>query len=750
MGYYIRLFLLLFIVQHSLNAQQVRPDDGYLFDDTVVPRIDVFLSQDSLDIMLTPANVRSNHEYISTCIVRKGDQIDTIENVGLRLRGNSSRLADKQSFKLSFNTYEKGRKYNGVEKLNLNGEHNDPSIVRAKLAWDFFADAEVPSARVNHVRLYINDEYRGLYLNVEHIDEEFVKKRFENTDGNLFKCLWPANLNYINGNPESYKFINNGRRAYDLKTNVSEDDYSGLADLIWRLNSSVTNNFQCKIEEVLDVNSVLKAMAIDMLTSNWDGVINQNNFYLYEDLSNGIFHWIPYDTDNTFGIDWFGIDWASVDIYQYANRLGGDRPLYEQMLTLPEYRAKYTYYVDQLIQSYYNNSILDPVLDDAKNMILPFRIPDTYAEDDYNWSIADFSNSYDNFDDAHVKYGLKSFITKRKNKALEQLDDYDIVPIMNSLKIIHTESDVQISADMVDDLGIASVILHYSVDTAEWAESIMTLNGDGHYSATVAINAPGIMKYYIKATDSSDQNRNFPSCGNTEINTGFFPTPNLVINEFMASNSTAVTDNNGEYDDWIELYNADNVDIQLSNYYLSDNSENPNKWQLPNITIAPDDYLLIWADEDGSQGDTHANFKLQKSGEQIGIYDNEDNNFAPLDYIEYGTQNTDISFGRTPNGFGDFEVLDFYTPNANNDINTNVSEITFQNLSIHPNPATIEFKIDDNYIGNRYSIIDTHGKVLTSGIYGEGINIKHLPSGLYYIRIAGEVKISIDKFMVVR
>ena len=288
MGRLITLLCIALIMSYTAMAQQARPDDGYLFDQTTVPKIEVFLAQDSLDIMLQ-GNLYSNHEYLAMCIITKGDTKDTIHNIGLRLRGNTSRLAEKKSFKISFNSFDKGRKYKGVEKLNLNSEHNDPSVARAKLVWDFFAYAEVPAARVNHVRLYINNEYRGLYLNVEHIDEEFVKKRFENTDGNLFKCLWPANLNFINSDPESYKFSNDGRRTYDLKTNVTEDDYSGLADFIWRLNNTVTNNFQCKIEEVLDVNSVLKAMAIDMLTSNWDGVINQNNFYLYEDLKTGIF-----------------------------------------------------------------------------------------------------------------------------------------------------------------------------------------------------------------------------------------------------------------------------------------------------------------------------------------------------------------------------------------------------------------------------------------------------------------------------
>ena len=730
-------------------AQQARPDDGYLFDQTTVPKIEVFLAQDSLDIMLQ-GNLYSNHEYLAMCIITKGDTKDTIHNIGLRLRGNTSRLAEKKSFKISFNSFDKGRKYKGVEKLNLNSEHNDPSVARAKLVWDFFAYAEVPAARVNHVRLYINNEYRGLYLNVEHIDEEFVKKRFENTDGNLFKCLWPANLNFINSDPESYKFSNDGRRTYDLKTNVTEDDYSGLADFIWRLNNTVTNNFQCKIEEVLDVNSVLKAMAIDMLTSNWDGVINQNNFYLYEDLKTGIFHWIPYDTDNSFGIDWFGIDWATVDIYQFANRLGGERPLYQQMLTLPEYRAKYTYYVDQLIQTYYNNDLLDPALDNVRDMIIPFRIPDTYAQEDYDWNLSDFNNSFDNFDDAHVKYGLKSFITKRKNKALDQLDDYDILPIMNHTTIESTENEVKFTADVIDDIGVTSVVLHYSIDGTEWTESSMHLNSDNLYSTTVSINTPGVMQYYIKATDSSNQSRNFPNCGHTVINTGYLATPKLVINEFMASNNNTITDNHGEYEDWIELYNADDTDILLSNYYLSDNSEDFNKWQLPNISLGPDEYLLIWADEDSEQGDTHANFKLSKGGEKIGIYDNENNNYAPLDFIEYGAQNTDVSFGRIPNGVGNFEVLDYSTPNANNDINTAIKEITFQDLSIHPNPASFEIKIDEIYKGGEYTISDIQGNVLISAIYEDVINIKDLPSGIYFIAVLSQRNTSVDKFIVVR
>ncbi|MEZ4908606.1 MAG: CotH kinase family protein [Saprospiraceae bacterium] len=104
----------------------------------------------------------SDDEYPATFIYDNGNIKDTIYNVGFRLRGNTSRYSAK-SFKVSFNTFESGRKYYGVEKLNLNGEHNDPSIVRSKFCADVAKELGVIGSRANHVRFYINDEFKGLY-----------------------------------------------------------------------------------------------------------------------------------------------------------------------------------------------------------------------------------------------------------------------------------------------------------------------------------------------------------------------------------------------------------------------------------------------------------------------------------------------------------------------------------------------------------------------------------------------------------
>ena len=203
--------------------------------------------------------------------------------------------------------------------MNLNGEHNDPTIVRSKLGWDLAEQMGIIATRANHVELYINGEYRGLYLNVEHIDEEFVELRFGNNDGNLYKCIYPADLDYKGANPALYKEVFWGRRAYQLRTNTDEDDYSDLAHFIDVLNNTDSDDFACELEQIFNVQDYLKAMAFDILTANWDGPLyNKNNFYLYHNTATGQFEYIPYDIDNTFGIDWFQKDWAERDINDWG------------------------------------------------------------------------------------------------------------------------------------------------------------------------------------------------------------------------------------------------------------------------------------------------------------------------------------------------------------------------------------------------------------------------------------------------
>jgi hypothetical protein len=141
----------------------------------------------------------------------------------------------------------------------------------------------------------------------------------------------------------------------------------------------------------------------------------------------------------------------------------------------------------------------------------------------------------------------------------------------------------------------------------------------------------------------------------------------IVINEVMASNTSTLADPQGEFDDWIELRNLTDQDVDLTGRYLSDEPNHPRKWAFPAGTVIPaDGYLLVWADEDGSATPgLHASFKLSADGEEIFLTDTDANLNAILDSISFGPQTTDRSYGRTDADADVWAVIDATPGTAN-------------------------------------------------------------------------------------
>lgn len=137
----------------------------------------------------------------------------------------------------------------------------------------------------------------------------------------------------------------------------------------------------------------------------------------------------------------------------------------------------------------------------------------------------------------------------------------------------------------------------------------------------------------------------------------------LFINEFMASNSSIVADEYGDYDDWIEIYNKGDSTVSLGGMYLTDNLGTPNKWKIPDTTIPAGGFLMFWADTETAEGKLHTNFKLSASGEEIGLFDTDANGNLPIDSIFFGAQLKDTSYGRFPDGNDTWQF--FYNPTPN-------------------------------------------------------------------------------------
>ncbi len=127
----------------------------------------------------------------------------------------------------------------------------------------------------------------------------------------------------------------------------------------------------------------------------------------------------------------------------------------------------------------------------------------------------------------------------------------------------------------------------------------------------------------------------------------------IVINEVMASNVTFFSDPQGEYDDWIELFNTTDAPVDVGGLYLTDDESEPRKWQIPTdnpalTTIPAQGFLLIWADGDMGGPGLHADFGLSADGDEVALFDSDGSTL--LDSISFGSQISDFSYGRNPDG----------------------------------------------------------------------------------------------------
>ena len=143
---------------------------------------------------------------------------------------------------------------------------------------------------------------------------------------------------------------------------------------------------------------------------------------------------------------------------------------------------------------------------------------------------------------------------------------------------------------------------------------------------------------------------------------------NLYINEFLASNSTVITDDFGEHDDWIEIFNAESFPVDIGGMFVTDDLSEPDKWQIPatapgQTTIPAGGFLVVWFDGDPVQGVLHVDTKLSAGGEDIGLYAPDG---TPIDELSFGPQTPNISYGRTTDGGNVFQFFSIPTPGTSN------------------------------------------------------------------------------------
>ena len=726
------LFGLFILAVVQVLAQPNLPDNGPVYTADEIPKVYITIDGDSLDDLYLEENWYSNHEYPASFVFETATETDEIPLVGFRFRGNTSRDKIKKSFKVSFNTFIQGQKYFGLEKLNLNAEVNDPAMMRSRLCWELFHDLGVPAPRSNHVEVYINGDYYGLYLNTEHIDEEFCELRFGSQGGNLYKCSYPANLAYLGSNPDSYKVAPWDSRTYELKTNTELDDYSDLAEFIGFLNLSSNEELKCELFQYFNVYSYLKVAAVDVLTGNWDGYIyNQNNFYLYHNPVTDQFEYIPYDTDNTWGIDWLDRNWSDRNIYTWS-QTGQDRPLFNRLMNIDEFRDIFSYHVDDLLENHYFTPVHQSYIQNLQGFIEESALADTYRPLDWGYNNSDFLNALDEGAEGHVDFGVLEFAEIRRNAALAQLESVSIAPVPVLTKEEFDQFPSVFAVEVFLEGPICQLAeLNYSID-GEQQPSLSISNPIN--SCFFEIELPEVFEeltYNISFLSSEGADRTV-YCDSKHIYNA--PSSGIVINEVMSSNDLTISDEAGDFDDWIEIYNPTDASVNLEDYFLSDNSSSPTKWYFPEYALQSGEFLLVWADRDLQDGPFHTNFRLSSAGEEVLLFKEEPDGIRWVDGITFPVLPSDFSYGREVDAQLPWILFSTSTPGETNSGPLGISETrTAENL-IFPNPvSTLLFFGKET----EYQIESIEGRILAIG-KGEFFNAESMSTGVYIVRFSDE------------
>lgn len=197
----------------------------------------------------------------------------------------------------------------------------------------------------------------------------------------------------------------------------------------------------------------------------------------------------------------------------------------------------------------------------------------------------------------------------------------------------------------------------------------------------------------------------------------------IVINEFMATNSSTLADEDGDSSDWIEIYNSDNSPVNLQGYGLSDNSAGADKWLFPNVTLNAGEFLTVFAsnkDRSVAGNELHTNFKLSASGEYLGLFVPNGtvvHAYAPV----YPSQFTDVSYGI--DGNGDPVFFSDPTPNASNSDSTIPAAVTFSVAhGFYNSPQSVALVSATPNVTIRYTV-DSSEPTITSAIYTQPLSV---------------------------
>ncbi len=738
-----------------------------LYDDSIIQKIEITFNANNWDQLLDNAYATTEDYILAESVSINGLMFDS---VGVKYKGNSTYNSSqvKNPFHIELDTY-KDHDYDGFTDIKLSNVAKDPSFLREVLSYQIIRQyMDAPLA--NYATVYVNGELIGLYTNAEAISKKFVNKYFGSKKNTFIKC------NPIEGaGPNSSDFPDlvylgedslNYFEAYELKSDEGWQELINLCDTL--------SNHTDEVENILDVDRTLWMLALNNALVNLDSYIGgfKQNYYLYKD-DKGRFIPIIWDLNESFGrftMTGSGNLNSTIAKQQMDHLLhenDADFPLIQKLMSIPLYKRMYLAHYKTILKENFENLEYLSTATEYQELI-----KDEVQKDDnkfftYNNFIDNLTSDVSgggggpgggatvgivNLMEGRSEYLLGLDVFTADEPKISEVEISDQTPVINE--------NLFVSA-VIENASL--VYLGFRSDDEDIFERHLMFDDGLHNDGAAGDNVFGtelliesaFTDFYVYA-ENNNIGKFSPQRAEHEYHTITATSSNvvigdLVINELLASNDLTQADNEGDFDDWIELFNNGTSSIDLGAYFLSDDINDLTKWSFPSGTsIEAGSYLIIWADEDEGTTEIHADFKLSSSGESLFLVNEEG---EVVDEVSFAEQTPDISYGRFPNGIGSFIEMSPTFNQANKGTITSVYDPIRANelLDIYPNPAKDVLRVKTKEIVEDLSIYNALGhRIISLKPHSTNfdVNITYLVDGIYIVKASSSKSLSSKQLAV--
>lgn len=480
-------------------------------------------------------------------------------NVSIRIRGDGSRALPKKSLKLRFN---EGAYIDGRTSLNINAEYEDPTYIQQYLAARLMQESGQACFDTEHIRLYLNGNFYGLYLLIEAVDERFLQTRGLDPEGATYKAALDGSSLSIFDQPQYH---------WEQKTGP-DVNMADLQQLIDELNSTPQAVFSNYIDEDFNRDEVVNMIAMNELLSL--GSTYYHNYFMHHEPAQDKWMMLPWDMDKTL------LYYGSGMSYHRSSRVWEpDNPYHEKTIHDEQLLAEIRARIVELQSSIFNQAHIDPILDSIQAVIAPSVMEDTTD-----------NVSGTSFWTGKISDYLANFNARTPN-LLVQIDEFPRNFTIERVGVAEPGSTAQIHWTPAVSPISRPISYRFMLGNDPDVQGNLILTEENITDTLISFNVPqqeGLYYYRVQAYDGFTYVDGFDSYNPLVVTSNV---PEIIINEI--NYHSADTHVSG---DWVELYNPLTYEVELSDWYLQDD-QNDHTFTLPvGASIGPGQFVILATD----------------------------------------------------------------------------------------------------------------------------------------------------------